>query len=67
LKVIDPLPIKEWFANLENEGSMTANELVGKLLRFKGFIVGNFLFRERDKEFHIAVKPYKTGPLCQYK
>lgn len=43
---------------------MTNNKLIGKLLKFKGFVSTNIAFR-KGNILEIAVKPYKNGCRCK--
>jgi transposase len=44
---------------------MSNQKLLLKLLRLKGLKITWFEFKDRNKELHIGVKPYKNGCLCQ--
>jgi transposase len=43
---------------------MTCRKFIAKLLHLKGLKVVDFLFKFRDRELHLFVKPYKNGCLC---
>lgn len=43
---------------------MSNLKLLYKILRLKGMKVTHFDFRNRNKELHLAVKPYKNGCRC---
>ena len=43
---------------------MTCLKFIRKLLKLKDLKVVNFVFRTRDSELHLFVKPYKNGRLC---
>jgi transposase len=36
------------------------------MLRLKALKITDFEFRNRDKELHLAVKPYKNGCPCPH-
>lgn len=44
---------------------MGNTKLLSKLLRLNGMKITWFEFKDRGKELHIGVKPYKNGCLCQ--
>jgi hypothetical protein len=50
--------------NKKGGESMTNNKLIGKLLKFKGFVSTNIAFR-KGNILEIAVKPYKNGCRCK--
>jgi transposase len=39
-------------------------KLLSKILRLKNMKITRFWFKKRDKELHLAVKPYKNGCRC---
>jgi transposase len=43
---------------------MTARSFVTKLLKFKGFCTVSHWWENREREFVVAVKPYKNGCRC---
>ena len=43
---------------------MSNLKLLNKILRLKGMKITRFWFKNRDKELHLAVKPYKNGCRC---
>jgi len=43
---------------------MSNLKLLSKILRLKGMKITNFWFKNRGKELHLAVKPYKNGCRC---
>ena len=43
---------------------MSNLKLLYKILRLKGMKITRFWFKHRDKELHLAVKPYKNGCRC---
>ena len=43
---------------------MSNLKLLSKMLRLKGMKITRFWFKNRDKELHLAVKPYKNGCRC---
>lgn len=43
---------------------MSNLKLLYKILRLKGIKLTDFWFKNRDKELHLAVKPYKNGCCC---
>ena len=45
---------------------MTNSKLLSKLLRLKTLKITGFQFKHRDKELHLAVKPYKNGCRCPH-
>ena len=45
---------------------MSNLKLLCKILHLKGMKITRFDFKHRDKELHLAVKPYKNGCLCPH-
>lgn len=45
---------------------MSNLKLLCKILHLKGMKITHFAFKNRDKELHLAVKPYKNGCRCPY-
>lgn len=45
---------------------MTHSKLLSTLLRLKELRITGFQFKRRDKELHLAVKPYKNGCRCPH-
>ncbi len=43
---------------------MSNLKLLYKILRLDGMKITQFWFKNRDKELHLAVKPYKNGGCC---
>ena len=43
---------------------MSNLKLLSKILRLKNMKITRFWFKKRDKELHLAVKPYKNGCRC---
>ena len=43
---------------------MSNLKLLSKILRLNGMKITGFGFKNRDKELHLAVKPYKNGCCC---
>ena len=43
---------------------MSNLKLLSKILRLKGMKITRFWFKNRNKELHLAVKPYKNGCCC---
>ena len=43
---------------------MSNSTLLSKLLRLKEMKINWFEFKDRGKELHLGVKPYKNGCLC---
>ena len=43
---------------------MSNLKLLSKILRLKGMKITRFWFKKRDKELHLAVKPYQNGCRC---
>ena len=43
---------------------MSNLKLLNKILRLKGMKITRFWFKNRDKELHLTVKPYKNGCRC---
>ncbi len=43
---------------------MSNIKLLNKILRLKGMKITRFWFKNRDKELHLAIKPYKNGCRC---
>ena len=43
---------------------MSNLKLLSKILRLYGLKISDFWFRNRDRELHLAVKPYKNGCCC---
>ena len=43
---------------------MSTTRMLGKLLRLKELKINWFEFRDRGKELHLGVKPYKNGCIC---
>ena len=43
---------------------MSNLKLLNKILRLKGMKIPRFWFKNRDKELHLTVKPYKNGCRC---
>ena len=43
---------------------MSKLKLLSKILRLKDLKITHFLFKNRDKELHLTVKPYKNGCRC---
>jgi len=43
---------------------MSNLKLLSKILRLKCMKITNFWFKNRGKELHLAVKPYKNGCRC---
>jgi transposase len=41
-------------------------KLLCKILHLKGMKITHFAFKNRDKELHLAVKPYKNGCRCPH-
>jgi transposase len=39
-------------------------KLLSRILRLKDLKITQFWFENRDKELHLAVKPYKKGGRC---
>jgi len=39
-------------------------KLLNKILRLKGMKISLYWFKNRDKELHLSVKPYKNGCRC---
>nr|WP_246345558.1 ISL3 family transposase [endosymbiont of Lamellibrachia barhami] len=39
-------------------------KLLSKILRLKGMKITSFWFKNRDRELHLAIKPYKNGCRC---
>jgi transposase len=49
----------------EKEEKPVSNlKLLSKILRLKNMKITRFWFKKRDKELHLAVKPYKNGCRC---
>lgn len=44
---------------------MGNTKLLSKLLRLNGVKITYFEFKDRDKELHVGIKPYKNGCRCQ--
>lgn len=45
---------------------MSNLKLLCKILHLKGMKITHFAFKNRDKELHLAVKPYKNGCRCPH-
>jgi transposase len=45
---------------------VTNSKLLSKLLHLKTLKITDFQFKHRDKELHLAVKPYKNGCRCPH-
>ena len=43
---------------------MSNLKLLYKILRLKGIKITHFCFKNRNKELHLTVKPYKNGCCC---
>ncbi|MBA1444845.1 MAG: ISL3 family transposase [Gammaproteobacteria bacterium] len=43
---------------------MSNLKLLSKILRLKGMKITSFWFKNRDRELHLAIKPYKNGCRC---
>ena len=43
---------------------MSNLKLLSKILRLTGMKITGFVFKNRGKELHLAVKPYKNGCCC---
>lgn len=51
---------------MEHVRPVTNSKLLGRMLRLKVLKISDFEFRNRDRELHLAVKPYKNGCRCPH-
>jgi transposase len=51
---------------MEHVSPVTNSKLLSRMLRLKALKISDFEFRNRDKELHLAVKPYKNGCRCPH-
>src|ERR1700737_847962 len=49
-----------------NGRAVTNAKLLSKMLRLKALKITDFQFKQRDKELHLALKPYKNGCRCPH-